>query len=94
MRHIPIALLSAGAIVGFACATPVMAQTIGAAPASAAAYNAYGYPYGLTRRSHTGTPAYSWHTQGPWYAPGGECQILSGNHVCTSNGTFGSFVGL
>jgi hypothetical protein len=80
MRHILTTLLSAGVICAFACGTPALAQTVGAAPAGYYTYN--NYPYSLTRPSHTGAPAYSWHDQGPWYAPGGECRIIAGNHVC------------
>ncbi len=84
MRHIVTALLSAGAIFALACATPAVAQT-------------YGAPYGTsagsspTIPSHTGAPTYSWHDEGPWLAPGGQCQIISGNRVCTANSAFGPF---
>jgi hypothetical protein len=91
MRYIVTTLLSAGAIGTLACATPALAQTVGAAPAPAAGYDSYGHPYGLTRASHTGAPSYSWHNQGPWYAPGGECRIIAGNHVCFSDSS--AFVG-
>jgi hypothetical protein len=84
MRRILTALLSAGAICAFTPAAPALAQTFGVVP--------YGVTYAgssPTIASNTGTPAYSWENKGPWAAPGGECQIISGNHVCTANSGFG-----
>jgi hypothetical protein len=80
MRRMFTALLSAGAICAFAA--PALAQTFtpfgstyaGSAPAVAPT---------------TGAPAYAWQDKGPWVAPGGECQIIAGNHVCTANSGFG-----
>ena len=93
MRYVLRGLLSAGAICAFACATPVVAQTVHG-------YGAGAWPYGVdstfagpypTIPSHTGAPTYSWHDEGPWLAPGGKCQIISGNRVCTTNSAFGPF---
>jgi hypothetical protein len=81
MRRILTALLSAGAICAFTSATPALAQTF--------------IPFGATYAgssptiaSSTGAPAYAWPDKGPWAAPGGECQIIAGNRVCTANSGF------
>jgi hypothetical protein len=78
MRRIFTTLLSAGAICAFMSAAPALAQT----------YVPFGSTYAgaaPTISSNTGAPAYSWQDAGPWAAPGGECQIISGNRVCTTN---------
>jgi len=77
MRHTLTALLSAGAIGAFACASPALAQTVGVAPAPAPVYG-YGYEY---IPSHTAPPVSP--------APGGECQSLDWNTVCTANPAYG-----
>jgi hypothetical protein len=81
MRRILTALLSAGAICAFTPAAPALAQTF--------------VPFGTTYAgsaptiaSNTGAPAYSWQDKGPWASPGGECQIIAGNRVCTANSGF------
>jgi hypothetical protein len=94
MRRTLTTLLSAGAISAFAWATPALAQTfpppffpfLGGAPAPVSSNN-----YQLTVPSHTGAPTYSWHNEGPWQALGGQCQIVSGNRVCTSYSAPGPF---
>jgi hypothetical protein len=88
MRHVLTALLSAGAICAFASATPAAAQTYGAWPFGVGSTFAGSSP---TIASHTGAPTYSWRDEGPWLAPGGQCQIVSGNRVCTANSVFGPF---
>jgi hypothetical protein len=74
----------------------VAAAPFGVAPAYRYGYG-YGagpYPYGPTATfaggyptvpSNTGAPAYSYSTyaSAPRPAPGGSCQILAGNRVCT-----------
>lgn len=86
MRRIVTALLSAGAICALTSATPALAQTYGIVPF---------LPFGSTyvgsapdEASNTGAPAYSWQNTGPWVAPNGECQIVSGNRVCSANSGF------
>jgi hypothetical protein len=93
MRQVLTALLSAGAIGAFAYATPAAAQT---------SYGAGPWPYGVestyagaypTIPSHTGAPTYAWRNEGPWRAPGGKCEIISGNRVCMTNRAFGAWFG-
>jgi hypothetical protein len=90
MRRTVTALLSAAAIFAFTSAAPALAQTYGIVPflpfGSTYAGSA---PSAHNEASSTGAPAYSWQEQGPWVAPNGECQIVSGNRVCTANSGFG-----
>jgi hypothetical protein len=86
MRHVLTALLSAGAIAALAYATPAAAQTYSPWPFGVQSTFAGSSP---TIPSHTGAPTYSWRDQGPWGAPGGKCEIVSGNRVCTANHGFG-----
>jgi len=90
---------AAGAVVAapVAAAGTVAAAPFGAAgvaPAYGYGYGAGPYPYGPTATfagsyptvpSNTGAPAYSYstHASAPRPAPGGSCQILAGNRVCT-----------
>jgi hypothetical protein len=91
MRHVVTALLSAGAISAFAWATPAVAQAYGPWPYGVQSTYAGASP---TLPSHTGAPTYAWHNEGPWRAPGGKCEIISGNRVCMSNHAFGPWFGL
>jgi hypothetical protein len=88
MRHVLTALLSAGAISAFASATPAVAQAYGPWPFGVESTGA-----APTIASHTGAPTYAWRDEGPWRAPNGKCEIVSGNRVCTSNGAFGPWFG-
>jgi hypothetical protein len=86
MRRIFTTLLSAGAICALTSATPALAQTAGIVPFVPFAPFASTYAGSAPdEASNTGAPAYSWQDKGPWVAPNGECQIVSGNRVCTAN---------
>jgi len=76
---------AAGAVVAapFNAAAPVVAAPVQAAGAVVAApFAATGVP---TIPAATGAPAYSYSTyaSAPRPAPGGSCQILAGNRVCS-----------
>jgi hypothetical protein len=90
MRHALTVLLSAASLCAVAGTAPAVAQMYGPAPG-------YGYgtpwPYPLqstyagpyaTAPSHTATPAYSWHRNGPYPAVTGSCDIIAGNRICSA----------
>src|SRR5579871_5130400 len=80
MRQTFAAFLGAASIAALAYAAPAAAQAV----------YYYGDPStGPTIASHTGAPAYSWHRTGPAPAVNGQCDIISGNHVCTSGPGYG-----
>ena len=99
MRNtLTVALLSAASLCAFACVTPAAAQTF--APGYGYGYGAGPWPYGPTGTfagsyptipSLTGTGAYSYssNANAPKPYPGGECQILAGNRVCTPTPAYG-----
>jgi hypothetical protein len=86
MRQTFVAIFGAASIAALACAAPAAAQTM---------YYDNGAPWsaGPTVPSNTGAPAYSWHRTGPAPAVNGQCEIISGNHVCTSGPGYGDGYG-
>lgn len=82
MRNALTALLSAASLFAVAGVAPASAQTYGT-PWPYPLQSTYAGPY-ATAPSHTGTPAYSWHRDGPYPAVVGSCDIISGNRVCSA----------